>query len=344
MEDAPDVNEWRRLYAAALRVKELAPWEWMEEVDVFGVQDPDTGEWGFLSVMGFLGEHYAVSVYRGTEALHAFWDWHEEGSEEDTPQRLFETPQLQASFEDRDLLGKEDRQIIKELGLKFRGRNTWPLFRSYRPGLFPWFVEAAEARLLACALEQLPEVALRFREDPDLLYPDEEDTCLVRVPQRRTGALTWEDRLLPLPPPQPMRIDFAMNTWMLEGLKRQKPGDRTLEIDLFIYLSPVKEKGDERPYFPYMLMVVDAESGMILGSDLLPPLPSLQAMWAKVPMTLVEHWAGARMVPARVQVKSRLLNSLLQPLSEELGFALEEAEALPSLDLARHELERMFVR
>ncbi len=41
----------------------------MTEGDVFGVQDPDTGELGFVSVMGMLGEHYAVSVYLGTRAV-----------------------------------------------------------------------------------------------------------------------------------------------------------------------------------------------------------------------------------------------------------------------------------
>lgn len=343
MKGSPALEEWRRLYEAALRVKELAPWEWMEEVDVFGVQDPETEELGFVSVMGFLGEHYAVSVYRGAEALHAFWDWHEE-EPTDTPDRLLETPQLQASFEDRELLDKEDRQLIKDLGFKFRGRHAWPLFRTYRPGFLPWFMEAEEARFLTWALEQLPEVAQRFREDPDLLYPEREDAYLVRVPQQREGALTWEDRLIALPAPQPLRIEMPMNTWLLEGLKRLKPSDRTLEVDLFLQLSPVKEKGDERPYFPYMLMVVDAESGMILGSELLPPLPSLQEMWGKVPMALMGQWAGVRMVPARVQVKSGLLYSLLGPLAEELGFALEEVGALPGLDLARRELQRMLLR
>lgn len=43
---APSLEEARRLYQAAMRVKELAPWEWMDEADIFGVQDPETGELG----------------------------------------------------------------------------------------------------------------------------------------------------------------------------------------------------------------------------------------------------------------------------------------------------------
>jgi hypothetical protein len=127
----PDTREWRRLYEATVRVKELSPWEWMTEADVFGVQNPETGELGFVSVMGMLGEHYAVSLYLGSEGIHGFLNLQELGPFAD-PEALIQIPQLQASFEDREQLDKRDREVIKELGLKFRGRNAWPWFRSYR--------------------------------------------------------------------------------------------------------------------------------------------------------------------------------------------------------------------
>ena len=60
-------------------------------------------------------------------------------SEDETvaPELFLRVPQLQASFEDRNELRDKDRQVIKELGLKFRGRQAWPMFRSYRTGLCP---------------------------------------------------------------------------------------------------------------------------------------------------------------------------------------------------------------
>ncbi len=45
----------------------LAPWQWMTEVDLFGIEHPVTGELGFVSVMGQLGEHLAIAV--STSAL-----------------------------------------------------------------------------------------------------------------------------------------------------------------------------------------------------------------------------------------------------------------------------------
>jgi hypothetical protein len=73
-ETTPGIREWRGLYESAVRVKEISPWEWMTEADIFGVQSPETGDLGFVSVMGMLGEHYAVSLYRGSEGIHGFLD------------------------------------------------------------------------------------------------------------------------------------------------------------------------------------------------------------------------------------------------------------------------------
>jgi hypothetical protein len=56
-ETTPDIREWRGLHQAAVRVKEISPWEWMTEADIFGVQSPETGDLGFVSVLGMLGEH-----------------------------------------------------------------------------------------------------------------------------------------------------------------------------------------------------------------------------------------------------------------------------------------------
>ena len=129
----PTLHEFRTLYKAAMRVKEIAPWEWMTETDVFGVENPESNEIGFVSVMGMLGQHLALALYPDTRALYRFWDVHHMGGSA-PPESVLEIPQLQASFENRDQLSREDRHVMRELGLTFRGRQAWPMFRSYRPG------------------------------------------------------------------------------------------------------------------------------------------------------------------------------------------------------------------
>jgi len=64
------IEEWDNLYKTAIKIKDIAPWEWLEEHDLFAVQNPDTNEIGFVSIMGAIGEHYAISVYLGEKGFY----------------------------------------------------------------------------------------------------------------------------------------------------------------------------------------------------------------------------------------------------------------------------------
>ncbi len=101
-------------------------------------------------------------------------------------------------------------------------------------------------------------------------------------------------------------------------------------MDFFMFPAPIQEK-KARPYFPYMLLTVDTQSGMILGSELLKPDPSPEAMWGSVPATVAHQLAGAGILPEEVTVRSELLFQLLQPLAESLRFKPEHSQILPNL-------------
>jgi hypothetical protein len=337
---APGLQEWQGLYESAVRVKEISPWEWMTETDVFGVRSPETGELGFVSVMGMLGEHFAVSLYLGSEGINGFLDLQEMGPFAD-PEALIQIPQIQASFENREQLDKRDREVIKELGLKFRGRNAWPMFRSYRPSFFPWFLEAGEVRFLSCALEQLADVAPRFREDSALLEPSGGESYLLRAPRQEGGRRLWEDASTGVPPLDAPPIVVEMEVSKIETLGRLPRGEMRLEVDFFMIPAPVQDEGD-RPYFPHMLLVVEAGSGMILGSELLAPHPSPEAMWARVPETFADQLFALELAPEKISVDSELLFELLEPLAGEAGFNLELSPYLPGVEPAREDLLRTF--
>ena len=335
-DNIPTLDEWSKLYEAASRVKELAPWEWMTETDIFGVQNPETNVLGFVSVMGLLGEHYAVAVYLGPTGLYGFWEL-QNASPFDPPERLLEIPQLQASFENRNQLHNKDREIIKKLGLKFRGRHSWPMFRSFRPGFVPWFLEAAEVRFLTYVLDQIQG------EDFSLMEPPDDESYLVHVPRQEGGTLAWEDRIMHVPPPEPSPISIGMNVQVLKDLKRRRRSQHKIEVDFFLVPAPIEEKRGLRPYYPYVLMVVEAQSGMILGHDMLKAEPSIEAMWGTIPMNLVQQLVRAGIVPKEVRVRSPVLFQLLKPLAEELHFKLKQSPTLPSLDSSKEFLLRGFM-
>jgi len=330
---APTLEEWRKLYRAATRMKELAPWEWMGETAVFGVEDPETGDLGFVSVMGMSGEHRALAVYLGPEGLYGFWAL-VHMADSIPPEAVLIVPHLQASFENRDELTRDDRDVIKQLELRFRGRQAWPMFRSWRPGYLPWYLEAWEARFLTCALEQTAEVALRFKEDPLLLEPPDEERYLVRVPQKENEVLEWIDRVVTVPVPDPEPIPVAVDPDLLEEVKRLPGSPQTVEMDLFVIPARIEERGT-RPYLPHMLLVVDGATGLPLGMELLKPERSPEAMWGLVPVRLMSQLARMGCVPGGIRVRSPVLFELLQPLAKELETEVKRTPVLRRLDEAR---------
>src|SRR5439155_12572522 len=145
---------------AAVAFRDLAPWRWTSEADLFGVEGPESGQTGYCCVMGGAGEHFALGVYLGSEGLAGLWRLREAGEigAYDPGEVLSWQNCLMASFEDRNLLRQPDLETIRALGLKFRGRGAWPLLRRYLPGYAPWYLTAPASRFLTAAPEQARDV------------------------------------------------------------------------------------------------------------------------------------------------------------------------------------------
>lgn len=332
----PTLDEWRELYTAVNRIKALAPWQWMDEVNVFGVQNPENDELGFVSVMGQLGEHLAVALYLGVKGLYRFWDIQEAGPFL-TPDMILNTPQLQASFEDRNDLHKRDRDVIKQLGLKYRGRQAWPQFQSFASGMAPWFLTAVEARFLRHALEQTIEVACRLRDDVTFLDTTHEERYLVRVPQRQKGELVWQDKVRRIPPPEPKSYRLPMDPAAIAHLEELPQTMSIIDVDFFWMPTPIGERG-QRPYYPYTLLMMEPSTGMILGADTMVADPSPDEMWASVPMRFVQALANINLKPKVVRVISPSLAAFLEPVANKFDWDLKLVGELPQLENAKESL------
>jgi hypothetical protein len=326
---------WRQLYELAEEVRNLAPWQWMRESEVFGVEDSAEGNVHFVSVMGSEGMHFAVSAYRGIEALHRIMNLNEEEIY-DYPERLMEIPQIQLSFEDRKHLADHAYKKIRSLGLRYRGQNAWPQFQSFRPGYAPWRLQADEMHVMSTVLEQLLEVAPQLRSNPDLLAFDDFETFLVRVPADPSGK-TWQDeprRFRTAPEEKPAAYLSELSAARLRKLKRQPV---FLEVDFFMTPAMIGKKGD-RMLNGYALMAVENGEGMIIGLEMLVADPSLQSMWHQIPEALAKQLTKAGFLPEALVARSTLLADLLDPFAKALDCDLLHSNTLPNLDPAKESL------
>ncbi|MBD3375784.1 hypothetical protein GF406_12175 [candidate division KSB1 bacterium] len=317
IDKSPEMDQWKELYELMIELKSLSPWKWLEEHHVFGVENPETNEIGFVSVMGAVEEHYSVAVYLGEEGLEKFWDFQENPIDDFAFQRLMEIPQLQASFEERDYLYEEDRKIIKKLGFAFRGKQAWPMFRSYSPGFVPWFLSSNEARFLIHVLQQTLDVSVRAKENPAILEPKDEGSYLLRKPFQNGDKIQWQDTIWHEPALEPETYDVSMDTITIERYNHLDINATALEIDIFMSPSSVHEK-NSKPYFPYVIIILETTNGIILDHKLVPPIPNLKSMWEQVPYTILNMLIKSSMKPEKVYVHSELLYKVLDVLKNNI--------------------------
>ena len=329
----PALKYWKKLYEASMDFKKTSCWEWMNDRDIFGVQDPVSGEIGYCVVLGSMGEVFALAVYRGTEGLLGITKIHAEMSEQEIEESMQMQNCLIASFEDRKDLQDKDREIIKKLDLKFRGRKQWPLYRSLIPGYVPWFLNKEEIVFLTVALQQASDVVLRLKKNPDLLTSPNAELYFVRLAEKKGKKTTWSDgfikpesniaREIPAYMVDELRLRRIKKAPFLRGL--------ILEIDFFYAPYPVQEQKGQRPYFPYLCLLVDQKSGVVLKHSLAKH-EELTEVFCENFLSMLED---SNMIPSSILVKRELAWEMLAPLTNLLDIEIKMVERLKMMDEVR---------
>lgn len=334
-QDQPTLQEWRALYEAAVEFRKIEPWRWMEDSDIFGVQDPRSGEIGYCCVMGALGEVFAMAVYLGTKGLNGYRLIQKGTVKPGNPDSLFIQNCLMASFEDREFIEKEDRAIMKALGLKFRGSNEWPLFRSYRPGYFPWFLDRDEVLFLTIALQQALDVCARYKADRKTLKPPRRNHYLVRV-QETVWRDEWKE---PVPAEsEPIESKPVDELRVQRIRKRVMPVQAVWEIDFFHTPIPVAEGG--RPFFPYAMMICDHDSGFVYDVYLSSPGKYI----AEFPAVFLSSIEKNGIIPLEILIRKKEAADLLTPYAVALDIKISSAKRLNTIDKARRSMTKFLER
>lgn len=329
---------WKNLYQAAIAFRDIACWEWMLDSEIFGVQNPESGETGYCCVLGQLGEVFGLAVYLGSEGLEQHRKIQSGKIHAGSPEFLYSQNCLTAWFEDRNDLDQADLKVIRELGLKFRGSNAWPRFRSLQPGYFPWCLTESEAKYLALCLDQAREVALCLDKDPNWLAGPGKNHYLVRVPVDREGGWRWESRWLkPVPIAKTRVRAYPLDEVRLRRIKNAGGKRQGIwEVDSFYMPSPVD--GEERPYFPYSVLCADHESGFILGTELAEP-----SDWeAKFPPCVLDCIKDHNLLPSALWVRKEELRELFEPLASRLDIEVQLIKRLPAIDRAKKAMLKYF--
>ena len=261
-EKKPTTNEWQLLYKAAEAFKQVKPWKWLFDQDLICVQNPENGETGYCSIMGRGGEHYALGVFLGDSGLAKFLALAADNGEIPQHEIVHYQDCIMGSFDDREFVGKRDMEVIKSLGLKFRGSNEWPVFRRFEPGYFPWEITDEECRFLTCAFEQALFVANVVKAgEVDVDF--ENGGSILRKKEPKTGQWISEELQLPFLTEtyNPLLVN---NADLIKELKKaRKVEGLQISIDVTYCPTPIGEK-NIRPYFSRIFLIAEEKSGQMM--------------------------------------------------------------------------------
>lgn len=150
----------------------------------------------------------------------------------------------------------------------------------------------------------------------------------------------WTDQMRRIDQPLDMPVQIMMDVPLLERVRRFSHGSLALEMDLFRAPMKLPDRGERSPCM-YMLLAVEASTGLILGHELLNPMTTLEAMWGLVAWKAVAIFGKLEEIPERVIVRSPLLAQMLLDMADELDFDLRQADRLPGIDISKAILARM---
>ena len=85
--------------------------------------------------------------------------------------------------------------------------------------------------------------------------------------------------------------------------------------------------------------MVEAGSGMILGHEMLAPVPGLEAVWSHIPNAIIDLLTQMGAKPKETRVSSPILFGLLQPIAQVAKLKVVQKDRLPMLEEAK---EAMF--
>ena len=263
----PTIEQWKELYDAAINIRQIAPWDYLWDMDLIAINLPSREEPVYCSVMGRNGECYAIGVYPGLKAVASFYRMAESTSDEMAAYIAgLEQECLMCHFGDREEVEHEDREVYKALGLRFRGRNEWIYFRTMEPGYFPWHIRAWEADLLIQVLQNLalavaPIVSGEIKVDSDL------GETLVRSYSQEEGI--WRNEVSRQPHILVITPQLIVgNDLLMAKLRKCKRTDTCLEFDSSYLPAPIQEKRDDRPYFPRFALLVSKNTGLIVDQHM----------------------------------------------------------------------------
>ena len=325
MRKEASLDKWAELYEVTMNIRKLQPWNFLWDLDVITIILPEYDEPFYCSIMGRAGECLAIAVYKGFEAINGFYEL--SGSNEMPYDQLIRyQDNLTCFFGDRDELSKEELKIIKELGYKFRGRNQWLYFRSFKPGYYPYILDNDEVIELTYVFKNL-FMSLRAIIEKKMKINFEDGNTLYRTYDKDKDLWLNFDGPIQIPNRQ-RKIPIITDDLLMERIKRKKYLYNPVEFDTVFLNTCIDDKKYERPILPRVIVFAEGNTGLLLQQEMmLPETDSIQQILDFFVRFLVDSGK-----PKTLYVRDEYIADLLSDVCNKVKIKLIISKKLPSID------------
>ena len=325
-EETPVTGEqWKKLYEVTENIKKLAPWEALHESQRITILLPGRDEPVYIVVMGNGGITYGIGIYPGYDSLRRLHKMIEGESDKLNISAALEQHCINLYFCDREELEPKDKKVIKELGLKFRGKKQWPYFRSMKPGFMPWHINQDEAELTIAALQNFVMAFLSYATD-GLEVDFENGETLLRFYD--SDSDTWYNTNVEMPPTPSVTPKLVIRDDLLcARLKRKKKNHAKLSFTLTYLPMPIQENKNYRPILPRIAILSDEVNGLIIDKAIETGYEAIGEAIAEMIINYVtEHGR-----PISIAVSGEDTRNYIEDFAAKLNIKLVEDETLGSI-------------
>lgn len=334
MREEASLEEWKTLYEAAAKIKELKPWERFWDMDLIGLEEGD--DIAFASILGRGGTCYGISIYENLEGLNDYMMLcQREALNLSEVYAGFNQNNLTCYWGDREELSDEQYQIIKSLGYKFRGKNQWLYFISHKTGYFPYNMDAAEVKRMSSHLSHLTQ-AIQYYDEKGLTVDFEQGNMFCYSLDEKNGQWSGEERPLPFTSYRFLHLEISNEEFVREFCKIPQE-DYSLDIHVECLPASINDEEYERPGIARMLMLADTDTGMILGADIIRP----DEVEGEALMNRIVSLIYGSSRPKEIRVCNEIVKHYISGLCKVGKIKLKKVKKMPVFQKFLEGLERM---
>lgn len=324
MRNEASLEEWRELYNVAIRLKDMKPWEELWDMDLITILPYGKEEPCICSVMGKGGECYGIGVYNGINSIHNFFVT---ANSQDIPshQLIRYQNNIVCYFGSRDELTKKELNIIKELGLKFRGKSNWIYFRVFETGYAPYMPDRDEVLELTDILKNLYMAIKSLHKGLEIDF--EGGKTLMRRFNEEDNL--WINYEMPVFIPEiQYPIPVLEDQLLIKRLTKQPSNKSILELDIAYLNSTINDRSYDKPIIPRLCVLADGRSGMLISQAMITP----EDDEADTIFETIINYILQRGKPKRIIVRDEYILSILMDLCKRVDIKVTTSANLRAID------------